>query len=114
MAKKKGAVISESTVISDQGLVSSDQEAGGEGYTVGQWAWMPQYMCKQCEFDTLELSVMEEHLLVAHGTRTPAHLHPSTDAQDGEGKPSPQPSPLQGEGDERGSGIFEIDLKEDQ
>lgn len=103
MAKKKNEAREEQAVISDR---QSADDVEAQGYTVGLWAWKPQYLCKQCQFDTLDLKVMEEHLLLAHRT-TPA-LTPPPDL-------TPSPSP-EGEGrnEERADGIFEIDLKEDQ
>jgi len=79
------------------------------GYTVGLWAWKTQYVCKTCQFDTLQLGVMEEHLMLVHGNfkfqePTPASSTPPDTA-----------APLSANNaDEVADGIFEIDLKEDQ
>ena len=89
--------------IQEPNLERGDDEPG---YTVGLWAGHQQYVCKQCAFDALELGVMEEHLMLAHGSfrfQEPVAIPPSPLA------PLPQ-----GEGDEMADGIYEIDLKEDQ
>lgn len=41
-------------------------------YVVGTWAGQPHYTCLNCKFDTLELQVIEQHV-VRHrpGNRTP-------------------------------------------
>lgn len=44
-----------------------ERTTGGEmGYSVGRWAGLTQYKCKQCPFDTLDLDAMLEHLLKQH------------------------------------------------
>jgi hypothetical protein len=105
MAKRKQDILSTLTPNpSPEGRGKSSEEIG---YTVGLWAWKDQYQCKQCEFDTLDLDAMLEHLLKEHSVVNLKEPFP----------PSPDltssPSPL-GEGGEKADGIFEIDLKEDQ
>ncbi|MCI0550519.1 MAG: hypothetical protein L0287_06165 [Anaerolineae bacterium] len=80
------------------------------GYTVGSWAGRPQYQCKECQFETLDLDAMLEHLLRVHSVIALKESEPFPPSS-----PSPQPSPegRGGEG-EKADGIYEIDLKEDQ
>jgi len=67
--KKKDDLLSKSI---DQhaltGRADSDQPtpAENEHYTTGTWAGHEQFRCKHCEFDTLELDVMVEHLFWMH------------------------------------------------
>lgn len=113
MAKKKLAVSDQQVVVGNQpGLdtplsTSAARAAEEIGYTVGQWAWRNQYICKQCQFDSLDLDVMLQHLLLVHSIVALKEPEPALS--------SPQPSP-EGRGSEieKADGIFEIDLKEDQ
>lgn len=77
------------------------------GYTVGLWAWKDQYRCKQCDFDTLNLDVMLDHLVQAHAVFQFAEPMPASTSA----TTTPAPSASDAE---RADGIFEIDLKEDQ
>ena len=113
MAKKKiqqSAVSNQPSLEPGQGDPAPTQPAVEDiGYTVGLWAWKDQYRCKQCEFDTLNLDAMLEHLVNVHAVFLLE-----------EPEPAPPPTPphlsTNGEGSdkERADGIFEIDLKEDQ
>lgn len=87
-------------------------ERGAEvyGYTVGSWAGHEQYQCNHCEFDSLELGVMEEHVMLAHGI---FRLKEPVPAPTPDLTPSPSPEG-RGESNEKADGLFEIDLKEDQ
>lgn len=84
--------------------IANDQAK--KGYTIGQWAGHEQFRCRECEYDTLDLDVMLEHLLMVHSVVALKEPEPFP--------PSPPASLPQGEGSERVDGIFEIDLKEDQ
>jgi hypothetical protein len=99
MARKK-----KSDIVEEQ---PAQESAPAEiGYKVGQWAGKPQYQCKQCEFDTLDLDAMLEHLLAVHSVIAvdgPVTFPPSAGAN-----PSEIP------GTQRADGVFEIELKEDQ
>lgn len=80
------------------------------GYTLGQWAGLPQYRCKSCQYDCLDLDMMLDHLVQRHS--------PVADIPDVE-QPTPlQPAPIQPEAilqpGEAAQDIYEIDLKEDQ
>lgn len=110
MAKKKGqqlAVSNQPSLEPGQGLPAPTQPAVEDiGYTVGLWAWKDQYRCKQCEFDTLNLDAMLEHLVNVHAVFLLEEPEPDL---------TPNPSPEgQGSDVEKADGIFEIDLKEDQ
>lgn len=121
-SNQRSAVSDQQSAVSDQQSAVSDQQSGISdqqpatpseeskiGYTVGQWAGHPQFRCKECAFDTLDLDVMLEHLLRVHSVIALNESAPPSE-------PSP-PTPLpEGEGSEveRADGIFEIDLKEDQ
>jgi hypothetical protein len=65
MAKKKKDESDQHTLT---GRADSDQPtpAANKHYTTGTWASYEQFRCKHCEFDTLELDVMVEHLFWMH------------------------------------------------
>ena len=71
------------------------------GYTLGQWAGLPHYACKQCPFDTLDLDVMLEHLVQTHSPVV-ALTEPLRDLEI-ENPAGP---------DEIAQGIFEVTLEE--
>lgn len=106
MAKKK---VEQDSTLTPSPSPSGRGEQAELGYTVGLWAWKEQYRCKQCDFDTLDLGVMEEHLMMAHENFK--FQEPATPAST---PPLNTTAPLSANDNERADGIFEIDLKEDQ
>lgn len=81
-------------------------EETGELYTEKSWAGMPQYCCTLCEFETLKIDVMWDHIAQQHFQEPiPAStMQPLLE-------PEKQPDE---KAVERADGIHEIDLKEDQ
>lgn len=70
------------------------------------------HQCKHCDFETLDLSDMEEHLMLTHGNLQLEEPASMTDLT-----PDPSPSFPNGDlreegGGEKADGIFEIDLRE--
>lgn len=79
------------------------------GYTTGLWAGKPQYRCKSCPWDCLDLDLMLDHLVERH---SPLAQEPGAGTQALVEPQGPIPTNLQP--DEVAQGIYEIDLKEDQ
>lgn len=112
MAKKRSqqsAVSNQPSLEPGQGDPAPTQPAVEDiGYTVGLWAWKDQYRCKQCEFDTLNLDAMLEHLVNVHAVFLLEEPEPASST------PLSTAAPFSANDIERADGIFEIDLKEDQ
>lgn len=45
-------------------------------WTVGQWSGLPNYECKECPFSTLDLPLMEEHIVKVHSTQITSEAEP--------------------------------------
>lgn len=104
MVKKKDESISPPVSSADTPPFSENTKIGGEeskGYTIGQWAGKEQYRCKQCEFDTLDMDVMLDHLIRMHSAPV--------------SNPSDQPAVFPTSTDRSGEAaqdIYDVDLKE--
>lgn len=115
MVKRKAKGSDQSSVNSEQVVEMQEPEPvpGIEEYTKGMWAGKPHYTCALCLYDTLDESMMLQHIQMVHHPQHPIKRTPSILIADKRGNEitlTPNSSPEGREEDE--DGMFEVELEE--